>query len=342
MTDKSRFKKGMTKKDRARKDKANAGKFKKQERKKSGRVQFVKNPGKPVEQEKHLSKVVELTTEHFDSGGSDRVFRNGKKRAEMEEPAAESADIGEPESRTPTLDVLLGSDYEASSFEALVDKIIAAIKERLAGGHVTILRGRTKSSHRITFDPKSTNVTSIAGRLHALHTSEIDHLAVERLVRYLAIWNRDAFPELDHSTLPKPNTHIEKLYRSQWLYHQKARNSVERITYRNRKEVVEALFESVRKRCELVDPQSTLLRHVGSLVGYVDPDDREKKRLIKRLQKWSLFKVSEGFGAFLMCCFDGDENKSVEYEDLLECALFRFRMANREAVYGPKTEVLEQ
>lgn len=231
----------------------------------------------------------------------------------------------------------IGERIVAQRFSVLTDSAAATAVAGSEPCETLILRGRTPDLCRIDFAPTATGVSSIASKLQSALQKQDWTADVEQLLCLFVAWNRSAFSEIDPEqmvvqVLPGDQ---EKRYRSCWFYHQKAYKALTPVTWYKRKETVATVVRSVRKRCQLVDPGSPLLRDVAGSIASSEADDMVVKEMEQSAQReWSLVKDTEGFGAKVMSCFSGLEATSEEYEERIERCFYAFKVANKTAVYG--------
>lgn len=192
-----------------------------------------------------------------------------------------------------------------------------------------ILRGRCIGSMRVDYTPRATDVTSIHARIKRAQADGRKHDHIEKMLQPLVAWNRSAFmdiPDKAFAGYTEKCTKAEvRRYQTEWQFHQGCLKSSP-ICWKKRAKVVEAVLASLRQRCTEVDPTSYLLQ---------EPSNAESDTKTHRhLSSWSLFDTTVGFGRKLMECFDDPEESTEEYQDRIESCLYKFKMANKEAVYG--------
>lgn len=201
-----------------------------------------------------------------------------------------------------------------------------------------ILRGRTPDLYRIDFAPAATGVTSISGRLRSSLQKPNWKADVEELMSLFVAWNKSAYPDITPGQMVvrvRPKENEEERYRSCWLHHQTTYNVITPVTWYKRKETVAAVVQSVRERCQKMNPGSLLLCDGASSTAAPEAKNMYAREMEKVNQReWSLMKDTEGFGAQVMSCFYGKEVTWAEYEDRIERCLYAFRSANKDAVYG--------
>ena len=99
--------------------------------------------------------------------------------------------------------------------------------------------------------------------------------------------------------------------------------------------MVTIVADLIRERCKRVGPDSMLLRRLSELVNSL------RGKELRQARRWSLYNESSdgdysGFVTASKGCFAGQQLRSVEYEDLIERTIYRFKRVNATAYYGQK------
>ena len=242
-------------------------------------------------------------------------------RAQSTKPAAKP-------DMTPALVHLTGPNYQKLDTDALIRQIFISIRYHIERGPIKALCGRTKDGFRIDYDPDSQDITGVNSRLRVLLSLATNYAAVEDLLAPLLATNHLAFEvtgTLCKTLKSRENASLNtQSYTSEWTHRQPVLKSLRRITKGKRDTVIQWLLKSHRKQCH---PDSSLLQDPTKIMHLLNKDNAT------HLQTRSLFSTDTGLAVQLKMCFVGPKRTPEVYEDLIEQTMYRFKLANRKAIY---------
>lgn len=275
------------------------------------------------------AKIPAMLPQHPKEMGQNMAPTISKKQKRIldQENAEQLRALKKEIAKTQVISALLGNEKRGEHDGVSADQIVKGIRKRIADFPKMVLRGRGVGSTRIDYSPNVKDVTGITARIQQAQAAEFTDEQIDEMLRPLVAWNRSAFQDIPKDALDRYSKKCTvadpKRHLPQWTLHQKSIAGLSPITWSKRSKVVEAVFNSVRQRCISMSPGNSLLRKPDNAV----PD--------KKVLEWSLLDKTAGFGAKLMECFDEPGKAPEVYADQIETCLYKFRMKNKEAVYGP-------
>ncbi|KAK5164078.1 uncharacterized protein LTR77_010169 [Saxophila tyrrhenica] len=262
---------------------------------------------------------------------------------------------------------LAGPDCKTFPLEVTVGKILNTMnqcitthldkKRRGFPKRTMKIRGRTPDYYRINFDPSAQDITGVSRRLHDLLSAnqhlpagQVLEILDEQSCRPFALSNRKDVPGAKKiGTIGQYPQHIDnRHYVSCWNDRLEALAVCEAAGW-SLKEVVAAVIQSVRARCEKLDPDSLLLRDPNDLESHdlsarhvLSRSARRKRpppstaELRKHVGEWSLRDEVAGFARKVQECFDQPDRTNEQYADMVERELYCFKLANKKAAVRRK------
>lgn len=236
------------------------------------------------------------------------------------------------------LRALTGVQSVNAALKLTPEQIASCIQHRLKKYPKIFLRGRGFGQIRIDYHPKGSGPNSILTLWAHSQTAEGSIASLEALLQPLAIWNKDAFPELGEEFQPNVGGVNDSCHKgrdpfeSKWKEYGRARDLLLSPIGYDRDEVIEALVLDMRRKCQMRDSKSTLLLDPKQVVGSQEWTSNKSGFLKKRLQDWSLFDVDHGFGAQIKLVFEEAGLSAEQYAERIERRISAFADANPTAV----------
>lgn len=260
-----------------------------------------------------------------------RAEATARKRAERD---VKLEDLRQPQVlmrsqlELPALVLLVDTKFKDYDSAILIQKILTGIEERIHKHANLILYGRTMELFRIRYDPQHDDITGVKSRLQQLMSTDIDYASIEALLSPLIATNHHAFG-LRRQEIIMPYRLKPSSYKDSWSWDLEGMKKVKPVTWNNRIKIVTGLLKCVRERCMTVDPCSKLLLSPNEL------DDLNNAAATTHFQEWSLHREDEGLAAKFMQCFNNRERTTLEYKDLIERTLYRYKLEHPSALFGP-------